>query len=149
MSIGSKLSRPLILGSKGYMRQAILALLKIESRKELLPNGPPDNIASPTSEMFYIKWAETEKSQFNKIAARIVTNQVLASWPNLCSEDERDTIFDMATKHIGYLRKLYVRQRLPKGNEAETTRLLRCSADTRKCTVTLPQFTYSDCFLIH
>ncbi|KAG9097861.1 hypothetical protein FS749_005254 [Ceratobasidium sp. UAMH 11750] len=74
----------------GYIRQAILALLGRQTRKELLPDGPPDNIATPSEAMFYVKWTESEKSQFNKVAANIVATKVIKDWPALCLEDDRD-----------------------------------------------------------
>ncbi|KAG8724187.1 hypothetical protein FRC09_020919 [Ceratobasidium sp. 395] len=118
-----------------YIRQVLLALLGRKSRKELLPDGPPDNIAAPSETMFYIKWDESEKSAFNRVAANIVTTHVMKEWPESCPEDERDNIFDMAIKHIRYLKKLYKRQRLPDGDPNELARRLHCSADTRMRTL--------------
>ncbi|KAG8724582.1 hypothetical protein FRC09_016911 [Ceratobasidium sp. 395] len=114
---------------------AILALLGRKNRKELLPDGPPDNIAAPSEAMFYVKWTESEKSEFNRIAAGIVANKVMKDWPALCPEEDRDTIQDMAIQHIRFLIKLFKRQRLPSNDPKELTRRLNCSADTRKRTL--------------
>ncbi|KAG8711326.1 hypothetical protein FRC09_020660 [Ceratobasidium sp. 395] len=114
---------------------AILALLGRKNRKELLPDGPPDNIAAPSEAMFYVKWTESEKSEFNRIAAGIVANKVMKDWPALCPEEDRDTIQDMVIQHIRYLIKLFKRQRLPSNDPKELTRRLNCSADTRKRTL--------------
>ncbi|KAG9121838.1 hypothetical protein FRC07_002042 [Ceratobasidium sp. 392] len=132
---GRRAQNPTRLLLLGYIRQAILALLGRKNRKEPLPDGPPDNIASPTEAMFYVKWTEREKSVFNKVAANIVASKVIKDWPDLCSEDDRDSLHAMATQHIRYLIKLYKRQRLPTDDPEERARRLRCSADTRKRTL--------------
>ncbi|KAG8735612.1 hypothetical protein FRC10_010356 [Ceratobasidium sp. 414] len=90
----------LLLAPKGYIRQAILALLGRQTCKELLPDGPADNIAAPSEAMFYVKWTESEKSQFNKVAANIVVTKVAKDWPALCSEDNHNSLHAMATQHI-------------------------------------------------
>ncbi|KAG8794490.1 hypothetical protein FRC12_024096 [Ceratobasidium sp. 428] len=59
----------------------------------------------------------------------------MKEWPESCPEDEHDNIFDMAIKHIQYLKKLYKRQRLPDGDPDELARRLHCSADTRMRTL--------------
>ncbi|KAG8733295.1 hypothetical protein FRC10_000303 [Ceratobasidium sp. 414] len=120
---------------EGYIRQAILALLGRKTRKELLSDGPPDNIAAPSESMFYVKWTEREKSQFNKVAANVVATNVIQDWPALCSEDDRDSIRDMATQDIRYLIKLYKRQRLPLSDPKEAARRLQCSVDTQRRTL--------------
>ncbi|KAG8694526.1 hypothetical protein FRC08_008421 [Ceratobasidium sp. 394] len=125
-------TRLLILG---YIRQAILSLLGRKNRKELLPDGRPDNIAAPSESMFYVKWTESEKSDFNRVAASIVTSKVMKDWPDLCPEEDRDAINDMAVQHIRYLIKLFKRQRLPQNDSKELSRRLHCSADTRMRTL--------------
>ncbi|KAG9124504.1 hypothetical protein FRC07_011389 [Ceratobasidium sp. 392] len=132
---GRRPQNPTRLLLLGYIRQTVLALLGRKSRKEMLPDGPPENISGPTETMFYIQWTESEKSTFNRIAANVVATKVIKEWPQLCSEDDRDSLHAMAIQHIRYLIKLYKRQRLPGDDPQEKIRRLRCSVDTRKRTV--------------
>ncbi|KAG8732658.1 hypothetical protein FRC10_000778 [Ceratobasidium sp. 414] len=84
----------------GYIRLILGQLLKVKDAKSPLPHGPPPEIAAPTAAGFYIKWDESEKSEFNATAARIVALQVVADYPSLCELDE---IHDMVTLHTKYL----------------------------------------------
>ncbi|KAG9090532.1 hypothetical protein FS749_000475 [Ceratobasidium sp. UAMH 11750] len=61
----------------GYIRLVLGELLKLKDNKCPLPHGPPPEVAAPTAAAFYVKWSESEKSEFNAIAARIVARQVV------------------------------------------------------------------------
>ncbi|KAG8717504.1 hypothetical protein FRC09_014168 [Ceratobasidium sp. 395] len=116
----------------GYIRLILSQLLKLKDNKTPLPRGPPPEVAAPTAAAFYIKWDESEKSEFNAIAARIVALQVFNDYPSIC---EVDQIHEMATCHIKYLRARYRRQTIPEYIAKETRRLLSSSAGTRKRTL--------------
>ncbi|KAG8764766.1 hypothetical protein FRC12_007905 [Ceratobasidium sp. 428] len=116
----------------GYVRLILGQLLKLEKAKSPLPHGPPPEIAAPTAANFYIKWNESEKSEFNAIAARIVALRVVADYPNLCEINE---MHDMVTTHIKYLRARYRRQTIPEYITKESQRLRAASAGTRKRTL--------------
>ncbi|KAG9079414.1 hypothetical protein FS749_008544 [Ceratobasidium sp. UAMH 11750] len=88
----------------GYIRLILWQFLKLSDKKSQLPPGPPPEVAAPTSIAFYIKWDESEKSEFNAIAARIVALQVVADYPSLCTLDE---MHEMVTCHVKYLRAHY------------------------------------------
>ncbi|KAG9085989.1 hypothetical protein FRC06_003328 [Ceratobasidium sp. 370] len=116
----------------GYIRLILGELLKLKDNKSALPHGPPPEVAAPTAAAFYIKWSESEKSEFNAIAARIVALQVVADFPSLCNLDE---IHDMVTSHIKYLRARYRRQTMPEYIAKEAQRLRSSSANTRRRTL--------------
>ncbi|KAG8716799.1 hypothetical protein FRC08_008778 [Ceratobasidium sp. 394] len=116
----------------GYIRLILGQRLKLKDAKSPLPHRPPPEIAAPTTAGFYIKWNESEKSEFNAIAARIVALQVVADYPSLCDLDE---IHDMVTLHIKYLRARYRRQTNPVYIAKESQRLRSASAGTRKRTL--------------
>ncbi|KAG8787817.1 hypothetical protein FRC12_015252 [Ceratobasidium sp. 428] len=87
----------------GYIRVVVGKLLKIPKDGKL-PPGPGPEVAAPTAAAFYFKWEESEKSNFNAIAARIVASQIIKEWPTLF---ELDKVFDMVTGHFKYLRTCY------------------------------------------
>ncbi|KAG8714264.1 ATPase with role in protein import into the ER [Ceratobasidium sp. 395] len=116
----------------GYIRLILSQLLKLKDNKTPLPGGPPPEVAAPTAAAFYIKWDESEKSEFNAIAARIVALQVFKDYPSIC---EVDQIHEMATCHVKYLRARYRRQTIPEYITKEARRLLSSSAGTRKRTL--------------
>ncbi|KAG8721932.1 hypothetical protein FRC09_007107 [Ceratobasidium sp. 395] len=116
----------------GYTRVILGQLLGVKNAKCPLPHGPPPEVAAPTAANFYIKWNESEKLEFNAIAARIVALQVVGDYPSLCELDE---MHDMATMHIKYLRARYRRQTNPEYIAKEPQRLRAASANTRKRTL--------------
>ncbi|KAG8703278.1 hypothetical protein FRC08_002967 [Ceratobasidium sp. 394] len=116
----------------GYIRLILGQLLGLKDKKTPLPHGPPPEVATPTAAAFYLKWDESEKSEFNAIAARIVALRVVADYPSLCELDE---MHDMVTCHIKYLRARYRRQTDPKYIAQEPQRLRSSSAGTRKRTL--------------
>ncbi|KAG9097420.1 hypothetical protein FS749_006333 [Ceratobasidium sp. UAMH 11750] len=116
----------------GYIRLILGQLLGLKDKKSLLPHGPPPEVATPTAAAFYVKWDESEKSEFNATAARIVALKVVADYPSLCELDE---MHDMVTCHIKYLRARYRRQTDPRYIAQESQRLLLSSAGTRKRTL--------------
>ncbi|KAG8711539.1 hypothetical protein FRC09_020542 [Ceratobasidium sp. 395] len=116
----------------GYTRLILGQLLGVKNAKSLLPHGPPPEVAAPTAAAFHIKWNESERSEFNAIAARIVALQVVKDYPSLC---ELDKMHDIATMHIKYLRARYRRQTNPEYIAKEPQRLRAASANTRKRTL--------------
>ncbi|KAG8786173.1 hypothetical protein FRC12_016838 [Ceratobasidium sp. 428] len=116
----------------GYIRIILGQYLKLKDKKSPLPYGPPPEVAAPTAASYYVKWDESEKSEFNATAARIVALQVFKDYPDLCGLDE---LHDMATCHIKYLRARYRRQTIPSYIAKEQQRLLSSSAGTRKRTL--------------
>ncbi|KAG8696990.1 hypothetical protein FRC08_006802 [Ceratobasidium sp. 394] len=116
----------------GYIRLILGQLLGLKDKKNPLPHGPPPEVAAPTAAAFYVKWNESEKSEFNAIAARIIALRVVADYPSLCDLDE---IHDMVTGHIKYLRARYRRQTDPKYMAQESHHLLSSSTGTRKRTL--------------
>ncbi|KAG8701762.1 hypothetical protein FRC08_003915 [Ceratobasidium sp. 394] len=116
----------------GYIRLVLGELLKLKDNKCPLPHGPPPEVAAPTAAAFYVKWSESEKSEFNAIAARIVARQVVNDFPSLCTLDE---IHDMVTSHIKYLRARYRRQTIPEYTAKEAQRLRLSSSNTRRHTL--------------
>ncbi|KAG8683254.1 hypothetical protein FRC08_014397 [Ceratobasidium sp. 394] len=115
----------------GYVRVVIDELLKVKD-KNRLPPGPPPEVAAPTAAAFYFRWDESEKSEFNAIAARVVALRVIKEWPSLSDVDE---IFDMATTHFKYLRACYRRQTVPEVAAKEPHRHRAANANTRKHTL--------------
>ncbi|KAG8707107.1 hypothetical protein FRC09_002028 [Ceratobasidium sp. 395] len=116
----------------GYIRVVIDELLKISDKDKKLPPGPPPEVAAPTAAAFYFKWNESEKSEFNAIAARIVASQIIKEWPSLFELDE---VFDMAQGHFKYLRACYKRQNVPEIVAKEGQRRRAANANTRKHTI--------------
>ncbi|KAG9099104.1 hypothetical protein FS749_002120 [Ceratobasidium sp. UAMH 11750] len=104
----------------GYIRIILCQLLKLKDKKSPLPHGPPPEVAAPTAAAFYVKWDESEKSEFNAIAARIVALRVVADYPSLCTLDKTH---DMVTDHLKYLRTRYRRQTDPRYIAKEKFRL--------------------------
>ncbi|KAG8791222.1 hypothetical protein FRC12_009844 [Ceratobasidium sp. 428] len=116
----------------GYVRLILGQLLGVKDAKTPLPHGPPPEVAAPTATAYHIKWNESEKSEFNSIAARIVALQVVADYPSLC---ELNDMHDMVTMHIKYLRARYRRQTIPDYIAKEPQRLRAASAAVRKRTL--------------
>ncbi|KAG9096568.1 hypothetical protein FRC06_008531 [Ceratobasidium sp. 370] len=118
----------------GYIRIILGQLLKLKDKKTQLPPGPPPEVAAPTATAFYVKWGESEKSEFNATAARIVAKRVVEDYPTLCTLDE---MHDMVTCHLKYLRTRHRRQTDPRYMVKERDRLHRSSVNTRKRTLYL------------
>ncbi|KAG9097336.1 hypothetical protein FRC06_007657 [Ceratobasidium sp. 370] len=116
----------------GYIRIVIWQFLKLKKKADPLPHGPPPEVAAPTATAFYIKWDESEKSEFNAIAARIVAQQIVREFPSICDLDE---MHSMVTSHIKYLRARYRCQTDPKYIAEESNRRRSSSARTRKQTI--------------
>ncbi|KAG9095676.1 hypothetical protein FS749_010013 [Ceratobasidium sp. UAMH 11750] len=115
----------------GYLRLVTDELLGVSST-DPLPAGPPPEVAAPTAAAFYIKWDESEKSDFNATAARIVSLRVVDDWPSLFDLDD---VFDMVTSHFKYLRTRYRRQTVPEVTAKEPQRHRSQNANTRKHTL--------------
>ncbi|KAG8776032.1 hypothetical protein FRC12_001129 [Ceratobasidium sp. 428] len=115
----------------GYIRVVVGELLKIPKDGKL-PPGPGPEVAAPTVTAFYFRWEESEKSEFNAIAARIVASQIVKEWPTLFELDE---VFDMVTGHFKYLRTCYRRQNVPEVIAKEAKRHLEANRTTRKHTL--------------
>ncbi|KAG8787298.1 hypothetical protein FRC12_015725 [Ceratobasidium sp. 428] len=115
----------------GYIRVVVGELLKIPKDGKL-PPGPGPEVAAPTAAAFYFKWEESEKSEFNAIAARIVASQIVKEWPTLFELDE---VFDMVTGHFKYLRTCHRRQNVPEVIAKEAQRHLNANRMTRKHTL--------------
>ncbi|KAG9087104.1 hypothetical protein FRC06_002727 [Ceratobasidium sp. 370] len=116
---------------QGYIRITIDELLKITDKNKL-PPGPPPEVAAPTTAAFYFKWGESEKSEFNAIAARIIALRVVKDWPTLFEIDE---VFELAQGHFKYLRTCYRRQNVPEAAAKETQRHRSANKTTRKHTL--------------
>ncbi|KAG8707830.1 hypothetical protein FRC08_000266 [Ceratobasidium sp. 394] len=93
---------------------------------------PPPEVAAPTGAAFYFRWDESEKSEFNAIAARIVAARIVNEWPALFEIDE---VFDMATGHFKYLCSCYRRQNIPEVAAKEPQQHCSANANTRKHTL--------------
>ncbi|KAG8787131.1 hypothetical protein FRC12_015865 [Ceratobasidium sp. 428] len=115
----------------GYIRVVVGELLKIPKDGKL-PPGPGPEVAAPTAIAFYFRWEESEKSEFNAVAARIVASQIVKEWPTLFELDE---VFDMVTGHFKYLRTCYRRQNVPEVIAKEVKRHLDANRTTRKHTL--------------
>ncbi|QRV99711.1 hypothetical protein RhiJN_27730 [Ceratobasidium sp. AG-Ba] len=115
----------------GYIRIVVDELLKIKNTSRL-PPGPPPEVAAPTAVAFYIKWDESQSSEFNSVAARIVAKRVLKDWPTLF---DMENVFEMATGHIKYLRACYQRQNIPEVAAKEPERHFSVNSRSRKHTL--------------
>ncbi|QRV96141.1 hypothetical protein RhiJN_24159 [Ceratobasidium sp. AG-Ba] len=115
----------------GYIRVVVDELLKIKNTSRL-PPGPPPEVAAPTAVAFYIKWDESQTSEFNTVAARIVAKRVLKDWPTLF---DMENVFEMATGHIKYLRACYRRQTIPEVAAKEPERHFSVNSRSRKHTL--------------
>lgn len=113
--------------------------LEREGPGDPLPPSAPPEIAAPTPNSFFLRWNETEKSQFNSTAARIVMDQVVEDWPGIFNYITFDDIFHMVSMHIKYLCRCYRLQTDLQAISKEEMRRRRCSADTRKRTVSISQ----------
>lgn len=122
---------------QGYIRHIMFEKLEREGPSDPLPPSAPPEIAAPTPNSFFLRWEESEKSQFNATAARIVTDQVCEDWPGIFNYITFDEIFDMVSLHIKYLIRTYREQNDPNAVPKEELRRRRCNADTRKRTVSI------------
>ncbi|QRV83657.1 hypothetical protein RhiJN_11673 [Ceratobasidium sp. AG-Ba] len=116
----------------GYIRIVLGQFLNVKDSKTPLPHGPPAEVAAPTASAFYVRWNESENSEFNQIAARIVARRVVSDYPKL---GHLGFVQQMATTHLKYLRARYRRQTNPAYIAKEPERLRSSSAATRKRTL--------------
>ena len=105
--------------------------------QRLLTLVVPAEVAAPTASAFYVRWNESENSEFNQIAARIVARRVVSDYPKL---GHLGFVQQMATTHLKYLRARYRRQTNPAYIAKEPERLRSSSAATRKRTVSVLSF---------
>jgi hypothetical protein len=125
----------LTLYTQGYIREILLELMNRRGPKDPFPPGPPPEVAFPTLNAFYIKWTESEKSDFNRTAAAVVAREVYKDWGDLFTANDSEEIFELASAHIKYLIWLNRRRVDPKYIPEEVKRHIRCNADTRMRTV--------------
>ncbi|QRV74464.1 hypothetical protein RhiJN_02478 [Ceratobasidium sp. AG-Ba] len=120
------------------IRLIIDELLNVNDTNRL-PPGPPPEVAAPTAAAFYLKWDESQKSEFNATAARIVAKRVVDDYSELvkCAEgvEDIDDVFDLVTEHIKYLRTCFRRQNVPKVTAKEPQRHRSTNATSRKHTL--------------
>ncbi|KAG8714231.1 hypothetical protein FRC11_009328, partial [Ceratobasidium sp. 423] len=117
----------------GLVRETFFRLLSRRSVHDPLPPAPPPGQKVPTDHNFGIHWYESAKSQFNQIAAHIVARRIAYENPGMLTDQEVESLQELATRHIKYLCRCYKNQNREDAEEFNTHRLLRCSAGTRKC----------------
>ncbi|KAG8692790.1 hypothetical protein FRC08_009536 [Ceratobasidium sp. 394] len=116
------------------VRERVLTLLKIPSLKKgyVLPPPPPPAVCAPTQENFSLQWDETEKSQFNKIAAGVLIQEITQDPFNDLTPAEVEQLPKMVQQHIRYLCRRYKNENRINAEEFNARRLKNCAADSRK-----------------
>ncbi|KAG9091291.1 hypothetical protein FS749_016657 [Ceratobasidium sp. UAMH 11750] len=116
------------------IREVMLKLLKIPPLKKggTLPPPPPPAVRVPTRDQFSLRWDETEKSQFNKIAAGILVQEISDNPPLVLTDSEIQQLPKMVQQHIRYLCRRYKNKNRADTEEFNARRLKNCSADSRK-----------------
>ncbi|CAE6542058.1 unnamed protein product [Rhizoctonia solani] len=118
-----------------YVRVAFATCLGRKSKKDPLPPGPPDGVAAPTRQEFWVRWLEPFNSDFNTAACGIVTRQIMEDFPTLFTENCFEDLFKMVAAHMKYNILLYRRQHLPAGDISEAKRLAAASSNWRRHTI--------------
>ncbi|QRW02371.1 hypothetical protein RhiLY_01369 [Ceratobasidium sp. AG-Ba] len=119
------------------IREAMLKLLNIPSLKKggTLPPPPPPAIRVPTRENFFLRWDETEKSPFNRIAGDILAQVMLESGAINLTTKEKENLPKMVQQHIRYLCRRYKNENRSDAEMFNTRRLKNCATDSRKRTL--------------
>ncbi|KAG9094491.1 hypothetical protein FRC06_010759 [Ceratobasidium sp. 370] len=120
----------------GIIRKAIAELIGHTDKKKPLPLSPPTNVLFPTLQNFYIRWEESEKSLFNRLAAGIAIDYIKENWAdeNFTATEIAD-LTPMVAEHIRYLCRIVKRANRPDAKERKKADLKRASASSRRKTI--------------
>ncbi|KAG8695488.1 hypothetical protein FRC08_007744 [Ceratobasidium sp. 394] len=125
--------RTLILG---IVRKAVAELIGHVDKKKPLPPSPPTNVLFPTLQSFYIRWEETEKSLFNRLAIGIAVDYIRGNWADEnFTEDEIVDLTPMVAEHIRYLCRTVKQANQPDAKQRKKANLKRASASSRRKTI--------------
>ncbi|KAG8684711.1 hypothetical protein FRC08_013531 [Ceratobasidium sp. 394] len=118
------------------IRETILKMLGLNTlpKGSTLPAPPPSGVRAPTQDRFYIRWDQTEKTPFNKIAAGLVIQEMCNAEPNSLTAEEVKQLPKLVEQHIRYLCRRYKNENREDAGEFNAKRLKRCSANSRKQT---------------
>ncbi|CAE6433989.1 unnamed protein product [Rhizoctonia solani] len=116
----------------GFIRETIFRLLSRTSVHDPLPPPPPLAIPVPTRLKYGVRWQESSKSTYNRLAAQVVAETIMTEQPGMLSDDEAAELPSMVSKHIKYLCRCYRDQNREDAEDFNARRLNRCGAGTRK-----------------
>ncbi|KAF8601120.1 hypothetical protein BDV93DRAFT_510387 [Ceratobasidium sp. AG-I] len=116
----------------GLIRETIFKLLSRRSVHDPLPAPPPPSLRAPSIHNFGVRWNESEKSIFNRLATNIVAQKITYDQPGMLTTQEMEDLIPMVNRHIKYLCRTYKSQIREDAEEFNARRLERCSAGTRK-----------------
>ncbi|CCO34714.1 hypothetical protein BN14_08821 [Rhizoctonia solani AG-1 IB] len=116
----------------GLIRETIFKLLARKSVRDPLPPPPPPALRVPTLENFAIRWEESSKSVFNRLAISIVSQKIIHQQPEMLTPEETKELPSMVASHIKYLCQCYKDQNQDDAEEFNTRRLRCCGLGTRK-----------------
>ncbi|KAG9097579.1 hypothetical protein FRC06_007405 [Ceratobasidium sp. 370] len=126
-----RLARKVLISS--VIRRTIMALLKRTEKTQPLPPSPPGEIQYPTAENFGIRWEEMEKTLFNRLAAKVVVEQVCKEWEgNPLTEQEIKELLGMASEHIRYLCRCWKTSQKENAEALKQAQLKKASAASRR-----------------
>ncbi|KAG9093141.1 hypothetical protein FS749_014997 [Ceratobasidium sp. UAMH 11750] len=116
------------------IRETILKMLDLTTlpKGSTLPAPPPSSVRAPTQDRFCIRWDQTEKTPFNKIAAGLVVQEMCNAEPNSLTAEEVKRLPKLVEQHIRYLCRRYKNENREDADEFNAKRLKRCSANSRK-----------------
>lgn len=113
----------------------------MESNKDPVPDGPPENISYPTPQNFYVEWAEGMSSPFNQRLLSVVYKVLSIQY-----EEEVDDFVEVhgvqeltkkIKKHVEYLKGLWMKEH--HYDQADLDRWLQAHSNyTRRRAVCLP-----------
>ncbi|KAG8778634.1 hypothetical protein FRC12_024879 [Ceratobasidium sp. 428] len=120
----------------GAIRKTIMQLLKRTDKKQPLPDSPPDEIRYPTENNFGIRWEETHKSIFNRLAADIVFKKVCADWEgDALTPEELKELPAQVSEHVRYLGRTWKTAQHEDAKELKKIQLKKASKASRRATL--------------
>ncbi|KAG8719988.1 hypothetical protein FRC09_010284 [Ceratobasidium sp. 395] len=118
------------------IREIIMQLLKRADKTQPLPDSPPDEIRYPTENNFGIRWEETKKSIFNRIAAEIVLKKVCAKWEgDALTPEELKELPAQVSEHIRYLCRIWKNAQQEDAENLKKAQLKKASKASRRATL--------------
>ncbi|KAG9125538.1 hypothetical protein FRC07_007212 [Ceratobasidium sp. 392] len=118
------------------VRKAIAELVGHTDKKKPFPPSPPTNVRFPTQQKFFIRWEETEKSTFNRLAAGIAFDYIKEKWADeKFTEAEIANLALMVPEHIRYLCRTVKKSSRLDAAERKKADLKRASAASRRKTI--------------
>ncbi|KAG8688444.1 hypothetical protein FRC09_012908 [Ceratobasidium sp. 395] len=130
------------------VRKVIAELIGHVDKTKPRPPSPPTNVKFPTVNAFYIRWEETEKSMFNRLAAGIAVDHILENNEDAnFTEAETADLPAMVAEHIRYLCREVRKANRPGAREQKKADLKRAGAQSRRQTSNAWTFELYECRL--